>query len=162
MNPIIEKSKQNTLAAFDKFLERQTSKENGKFFLEADGEEKENKKEEKEENKKKESKKDDFLPEVDDDDSGKDSFDKVDDILEKFDLSKIDNNVKVELIDTIIDSLQNSTETDDEFSEIMNKIIKNIKSYKFEGEEEEKETKTPKKKKEEKEEKKEEEVPEEE
>lgn len=155
MNPIIEKSKQNTLAAFDKFLERQTSKENGKFFLEADGEEKE-------ENKKKESKKDDFLPEVDDDDSGKDSFDKVDDILEKFDLSKIDNNVKVELIDTIIDSLQNSTETDDEFSEIMNKIIKNIKSYKFEGEEEEKETKTPKKKKEEKEEKKEEEVPEEE
>ncbi len=92
------------------------------------------------------------------DESGKDSQDKADDVLAKLDLQSLDNKAKVELISSVIDVLQDSVENDDEFSEYMNQILDIVNGYKFEkgekeeeGGEEGKEKKPKKKEKEEKE-----------
>lgn len=88
-------------------------------------------------------------------DEDKDSQDKADDVIKKVDLKEMDNQAKVELIGTIIETLQNSVESDDEFSKFMNKIVKIVDGYKFEkeGEEEKKEKKEEKEDKEDKEDK---------
>ncbi len=81
----------------------------------------------------------------------KDSQDKADDILGQIDLKSLDNKAKIELISSVIDVLQDSCETDEEFSDYMNQILEVVNSFKFEkeGEEEEEggeEEKKPKKK----------------
>ncbi len=90
------------------------------------------------------------------DDKEKDSQDKADDVIKKVDLKGLDNQAKVELIGTIIETLQNDVESDDEFSEFMNKIVKLVDGYKFEKEGEKEEKKEKKEDKEEKKEDKEE------
>lgn len=163
---IREKAMQNTLSDFDKLLEIQKVRDGGKFYSEeVITEAKKDEDAEKnndasiipdapdadDKGKKDKKEKDDK------EDEGKDAMDKADDVLKNIDLKQIDNDGKIELIESIIDALQNDCETDDDFSEYMNKVLDIIDGYKFdkEGEEEAEEEKEDKK--EEKEDKKKEE-----
>lgn len=67
-------------------------------------------------------------------DAGKDAQDKADEVLAKIDLKKMDNKAKVELISSIINVLQDSCDTDEEFSDYMNELVDMIDSYKFDQE----------------------------
>ena len=67
----------------------------------------------------------------------KDAMDKADEILSQIDLTDIDNDVRKELIEAIIDSAQNAAESDDDFSDFMTAIEEVIEDFRYEGEEEE-------------------------
>jgi hypothetical protein len=136
---LISKAKQNTLDAMNLMFEKEANVKKHKFYLEAEGDldkgigtedagmEPVAPEEEKEP--------------FDTDDEGKDTLDTVDEILEKIDMASLDNDTKVELITSLIDSIQNTTESDEEFSDVMNQLVDVIENYKFEkegeGEEEE-------------------------
>lgn len=167
-----EKAMQNTLSDFERLLNIQKVKSGGKFYSEEVITEAKKEDEDAEKNndasiipdaddKGKKEKKDDK-----EEDEGKDAMDKADDVLKNLDLKQIDNDGKIELIESIIDALQNDCETDDDFSEYMNKVLDIIDGYKFdkEGEEEAEDEKEDKKeeKAEEKKEEKAEEKPEDE
>ena len=57
-----------------------------------------------------------------DDEEGDDAVDEADAALEQIDLDGMSPEAKVELIYSIIDSHQNSVESDEEFSEFMEKL----------------------------------------
>lgn len=135
MSSIVNKAKKNTMEAFNKMLDREANVKKQKFYTEAEGDDFEEQPVEPIDDSGMDAEPEKEPYELDDE--GKDTLDNVDDILEKIDIASIDNNVKVELITSIIDSIQNSTESDDEFSEIMNQIMEVIENYKFEEGEEE-------------------------
>jgi hypothetical protein len=136
MADLVSKAKVNTMKAFEKMLDREQSVKKNKFYLEAEDDELKDETTDAPDTEVD----DDVNPEkepYDLDDEGKDTLDNVDDLLEKIDVASLDNDIKVELITSIIDSIQNSTESDDEFSEIMNQISDVVEGYKFENEGEE-------------------------
>jgi len=62
-----------------------------------------------------------------DDDSSE--FEKVDDIMKEIDLSKVNNDGRMELIEIVIDSAQNSDDEDDDFNEFIEKLMEMIEEY---------------------------------
>ncbi len=130
MADLVSKAKVNTMKAFDRMLEREKATKKNKFYMEAEEDELDNggMEEPIDDAGMEEPEKEPYEA----DEEGKDTLDNVDDLLEKIDVSSLDNDIKVELITSLIDSIQNTTESDDEFSEIMNQISDIIEGYKFE------------------------------
>lgn len=97
-------------------------------------------------------------------DEPKKQFKKVDDILKDVDLSELTNKGRMELIEIVLDSAQNSEEEKEEFEDFIEKLLETVEDYKKEKPEEkepkeEEETEEQKKKKEKAPKKKEEKAP---
>jgi len=71
------------------------------------------------------------------DDEEVDPAQEADDILSEVDIDSVSNEGKIELIAAIIDSAQQSSETDEEFSDFMNAILDKVNEFQYEDEEEE-------------------------
>lgn len=67
-----------------------------------------------------------------DGDEDKDPVDEADDAMEEIDIDDMTNEGRLELIDAIIDSVQNSSD-DDAFNEFMSKLDEKIQSFQYEG-----------------------------
>lgn len=67
----------------------------------------------------------------------KNPSEEADEILSEVDINSISNEGKLELIAAIIDSAQQTSETDDEFSDFMNAILDKVNEFQYEEESEE-------------------------
>jgi len=76
-------------------------------------------------------------PEMETMDDEVDPAKEADDILSEVDIDSVSNEGKIELIAAIIDSAQQSSETDEEFSDFMNAILDKVNEFQYEDEEEE-------------------------
>jgi len=76
-------------------------------------------------------------PEMETMDDEVDPAQEADDILSEVDIDSVSNEGKIELIAAIIDSAQQSSETDEEFSDFMNAILDKVNEFQYEDEEEE-------------------------
>lgn len=77
------------------------------------------------------------------DDKEEDEFNKVDEIVKDIDLAKINNDGRLELIEMVIDSSQNSDDEEDDFEDFVDKLFDMLERYQPEASPEDKDEEEP-------------------
>ena len=119
-----EQSKKAFLEEFDKYLTRSSS-----AFLEDD--------EMKDTGVEAEEDKIDDDPVFDDDDEESNAFKKIDEIMEKVNFNDLKNDERLDVLEILIDSAQNSEEENEEFDEFLEKAFDLLDGYQSKKEDEE-------------------------